>query len=168
MNSKLFNFKHYPIIQEQLGDVTSDPYKHFFTKGRWSTHETILYLLKQSGPAKVSIASFSLSEITIRTFANAIKAGYITNIELLLNTAVKRNKLDLLLFLKNVVTRIGLIHNHQKIILIESNTHFITVTQSANSTINPAHESGVVFSTKNDFDIYRKQLDIDFKQAMIL
>jgi hypothetical protein len=166
---KLFSFPHYKIIASEIGNIEPERHYHFFTWGRWSMHDLLLYLLSFSGPAKVTITSFSLSDITIRLFANATIAGYIKQIDLLLNTAVKRNKTDLLLFAGNVVNKIGLANTHMKIIIIQSDKLSIAVNQSANSTINPAYEAGVICTYANIVNnVYVPAINSAFEKSMIL
>jgi len=80
----LFKFKHYDIIHKEIGDIKQEKYYHFFTEGRWSMHETLLYLLSYTGKANVIVTSFSLSEITIRAFVKAMQQGFISDFQLLL------------------------------------------------------------------------------------
>ena len=164
---KIFRFKHFALIKKQLGNLRQGE-KHlpFFTHGKWSMHETLLFLLSISGAASVSISSFSLSDTTVQAFAKAIKSGYITKLDLLLNKSIKRNKLDVLLFAGNIVNRIGLADTHLKIITIENDKWKIVVNQSANSTINPAWESGVVSADVEIFKKYKKYLKKAFSESL--
>ncbi len=164
---KLFRFKHFDVIHKDLGVlIPGIPHLPFFTHGRWSMHEMLLYLLSVSGPANVTISSFSLSDLTIQAFSRAIKKGYILKLDLLLNTAVKRNKLNLLMFADNVVNRIGLAHTHMKVTLIENDSWKIALNQSANSTINPAWEAGVISTDLKIFDIYDNYIKKAFSETM--
>lgn len=156
----LFNFKHYPIIAAELGTLKPGlAHVPFFTEGRWSLHETLLYLLSVSGAAKVSLTSFSLSEITIVAFANAMRENYITEFDLYLHSAVKRNKLSLLFFAGNVATSVRLLDLHEKLILIENEHWKIAVNQSANSTLNTAWEAGVVSTCPIIFEKYKQHIE---------
>lgn len=166
--NKLFDFKHYDIIKSEIGPLQHSINKHFFTQGRWSSHELLLYLLSFSGKANVTIASFSISEITIRSFLNAIEKGYISSLDILLNSSVKRNKTDLLLFAKNVVNKIALANTHMKLTLIENDTWKIIVNQSANSTVNSAWESGVICTEKKVFDLYKEEINRALNNSIIL
>jgi hypothetical protein len=168
-SKKLFQFKHFEIIKKEIGVLQSNcEHLPFFTHGRWSMHETLLYLLSETGPATVSISSFSLSDITVQVFARAIQEKYITRLDLLLNNAVKRNKLDILLFAKNVVNRIGMAHTHMKLMLIENSSWKVVVNQSANSTINPAWETGVISTSELVFEKYRTYLDKAFGESVTI
>jgi len=168
MSSNLFKFRKYDLLKSEIGNISDFQYKHFFTHGRWSMHELLLYLLSQTGRAKVSLSSFSVSDLTIQTFVKARKECFITDFEFILNSAIKRNKLSLLLFAQNMQTKISLLHNHTKLILIENENYSIVVNQSANATINPAHECGVIFTSRADFDIYKQEFEYLFSKAIIL
>ncbi|OQX93048.1 MAG: hypothetical protein B6I17_04555 [Tenericutes bacterium 4572_104] len=155
----MFDFKKYDIIASEIAEIVPDQYYHFFTEGRWSFHELLLYLLSFSGPAKVSITSFSISEVTLRTFLSAIELGHITNLELILNTSVTRNKTALLFFANNIVKKIGLSRNHMKLILIENDKFKIVVNQSANATPNNSEETGVICTHKKIYEIYNRKFN---------
>ncbi len=169
MDNSTFNFPHYKVIAQAVGDLKPGNHYHFFTWGRWSMHEMLLYLLSFAGQSKVVVTSFSLSEFTIRAFAIATQAGYINRLNLLLNTAVKRNKTDLMFFANNVVNRIGLAHVHMKITLIEGENLSVVVNQSANSTLNPAFESGVICTDRQVIEqVYKPALELAFDKSMII
>ena len=166
-NKGIFDFPHFKAIENEIGEIEQGRHYHFFTEGKWSMHETLLYLLYYSGPAKVTITSFSLSEITINTFVLAKEEGLITRLDLLLNTAVTRNKASLFFFAGNVADRIGLLDIHAKIIVIENDNWKIAVNQSANSTKNPAYEAGVICTVPEIVDEYCQKLDKAFFQSIL-
>jgi hypothetical protein len=164
----IFDFKHFDILKKEIGEINPGNYYHFFTQGRWSMHDLLLYLLFYSGNADVLITSFSISDEIIRTFINAADEGYINSLKLILNTSVKRNKTSLLLFANNVVKFIALAKSHMKLILIENENFKIIVNQSANSTINPSCESGVICTIPDIYDIYKNETDRLLANSVIL
>jgi hypothetical protein len=130
--NKLFEYKHYKTIKQHVGTIEPDMlHIPFFTQGKWSSHELILYMLSISGPATVTATTFSLSETTVIYFANAIKQGFITEFNLIINTSAKNMKTSQLLFAQNIANSIYLLNVHMKIILIENQNWKIVINQSS-------------------------------------
>jgi hypothetical protein len=165
---KKLDFPNYEILRQQIGTFEGKGHLHFFTKRLWSSYDLLLYLLTITGTAKVTLSSFSISDITIRTIHNAIEAGYISSIDLILHNSVKKNKLELLFFAGNVVDRICLANSHSKIMLIENEDWKISVNQSANASVNYAEESGVICNEPEVFEFYRKNIDRIFADNIIV
>lgn len=124
------------------------------SNGDWSMHELLEYLLGISGPAKVWISSFSITEVAIRTFLNLQETGQITNLSCLFDFTVKRHKTGLLFFANNVVSDITISKCHAKLILIENADCTIAVVGSANFNINDKKEVAVIHFKRWFFDFY--------------
>jgi len=45
----LFDFKHYNVIKEQIGEITDSSLIHFMTFGKWHSYELLYYLLSFTG-----------------------------------------------------------------------------------------------------------------------
>ena len=169
MKSSIFNFAHYPTIKQHIGNIEPGMlHIPFFTHGKWSSHELILYMLSISGKAKLITTTFSLSETTVIYFANAVKAGYISSFDLLINTSAKNMKLSQLLFAQNIADSIHLLNVHMKITLIENEHWKIVINQSANTTINPAWEAGVISTCPNLFEMYKNHINTAFEKSLPL
>jgi hypothetical protein len=165
---KIFDFKHFKIIKNEIGDIKPNQYYHFFTQARWSSHELLLYLLSCSGKSDVVITSFSISDEIIRTLINATENDYINDLQLILNTSVKRNKTSLLLFANKALSYIALANNHMKLTLIENDKFKIVVNQSANLTINPAFESGMICTVPEVYNLYKNEIYRITNNSLIL
>lgn len=126
--------------------------------GEWSMHHLLEYLLGISGPAKVWISSFSITEVAIRTFLKLQETGQIAELQCLFDLTVKHHKAGLLFFANNVVTRIAVAKCHAKLILIENDKMQITVVGSANFNINDKKEVAVIHMERWFFDFYKDTL----------
>lgn len=150
-----FSSRH---LEEDIGTIEPDKIIPFFSDGKWAMHELMVYLLAFTGPSKVWLSTFSISEVSIRAFMNGIDAGLITELHCIFDHTIRKHKLELLYFACNVVTEITLSANHSKLILIENDKWKITVIGSANMTPNPRKEAGVIFINHNTFDHYKQHL----------
>lgn len=158
MNEEFVYFSSHDL-REDIGEIRHDQIKPFFSEGRWSNHDLLIYLLGITGRAQVWISTFSISEAAIRALFDASERGLIASVRCLFDHTIPKNKLSLLFFAHNVVTDIYITANHSKIMLIENDQWKISVVSSANMTPNPRKEAGVIFTTPEVFDIYRTHLE---------
>lgn len=154
-----------PDLRQEIGQITPDQVRPFFSEGRWSMHDLMLYLLEITGPAKVFLSTFSISEAAIRALLMATEKGMITEIHCLFDHTIKKHKLNLLFFAWNVAGDVTLTANHSKIILIQNDQWKVSVIGSANMTPNPRKEAGVIFTTVSAFDHYKYYLEKSIEEG---
>lgn len=70
----------------------------FMHKGVWAIHQVLPILLSRIGPARVSVATFNISEDSLRTLFFLNEDKQLQELRLLLDMNVRRHKLGLLLF----------------------------------------------------------------------
>ena len=170
------NFIHfqYKQLQTDIGTISPGQAYPFSSEGKWSNHELFLYLLSLAGKSEVWLSTFSISEVSIRSFASAIDDGLISKFHCIFDHTIKKNKLDLLFFANNIVTDATLLPNHAKLLLIRNENWQISVIGSANMTPNPRKEVGVIFTIPSIFNDYLKffenskseGLKVDFDEDM--
>ena len=110
-----------------------EPFMH---KGDLAIHEVLPSLLSEIGPADIRIATFSISEDSLRPLFFLADDKKITGLTLLLDTTVKRHKLDLLLFASNITPRIRIDSCHAKVLLVENDKYQFGIAGSANLNQN--------------------------------
>lgn len=128
--------------------------------GEWSMHQLLEYLLGISGPARVWISSFSITEVAIRSFLKLQERGLIEELHCLFDLTVKRHKAGLLFFANNVVSEISISKCHAKLILIQNKKYTISVVGSANFNINDKKEVAVIHFGQWFFDFYKDRLTV--------
>ena len=119
------------------------PYIH---KGKWAIHELLPILLEQIGTVAVRIATFNISEDSLRPLFFMVERKEISELKLLLDMNVKRHKIDMLFFAANITDHIRLSSTHMKVMLIENDSWNIGVVGSANMNNNPRYEAGFIFT----------------------
>lgn len=135
-------------------------------KGEWAIHEVLPSLLSDIGVADVRIATFSVSEDSLRPLFFLCDEGRISRLRLLLDYTVKRHKLDLLLFAAGFSPDIRIDACHAKVLLVEGRGHRFGIVGSANLNQNHRWEAGVWFTGGPMFDYYRNQFDAAYDEAM--
>ena len=138
----------------------------YFSNGDFSMHQLIEHLLEQTGPAKVVLSSFSITEVAIRTFQRLMENGTIQSMACLFDFTVRRHKLGLLFFARNVISTIAIAKCHAKVVLIYNGKYYITVVSSANLNINDKLEAGVISTDTNIFDLCFEQLFASIDNGM--
>ncbi len=157
MNTEFVYFSD-KLLSKDIGTISQNMVKPFWSEGKWNMHDLLTFLLKTTGPAKVWLSTFSISEASIRAFNNAMDEGLITELNCLFDYTIKKNKLQLLVFASNVASDIRLTPNHSKIILIENDNWNLTVVGSANMTPNPRKEAGVILTDRNSYLHFKERL----------
>lgn len=135
-------------------------------KGDWAIHEVLPSLLSDIGPASVRIATFSISEDSLRPLFFLAEERMITELTILLDTTVKRHKLDLLLFAANITPNIRIDSCHAKVLLVENDRYQFGIVGSANLNQNRRWEAGFYFTTGTHYDYFAKQFNESYESAL--
>lgn len=143
-------------IEKHIGKLKKNTIYPFVSNGKWAMHDLLIFMLKKTGKAEVFVSTFSISEIALRAINNAVKNGVINSLQCLFDYSIKKNKLNLIYFAKQITSEIYLNANHSKIILIKNKNWKITIIGTANMTTNPKIEAGVIFTEVNIFNEYEK------------
>lgn len=157
MNKFQDNFPH------ALCPGSIEPFMH---KGEWAIHEVLPTLISAIGPASVKIATFSISEDSLRPLFFLTEDGKITVLQMLLDTTVKRHKIDLLLFAANISPEIRIDSCHAKVLLVENEQYKFGIVGSANLNQNHRWEAGFYFTAGKHYDYFAKEFDKSFENAM--
>jgi hypothetical protein len=145
-------------VDPLIADLSADKIHFFFSHGHWSLHDLFTALIHKTGPAKVYLSTFSLSEVAVRSLYNASKDGLITELQCLVDIRVKRHKLGLLNFAGHLVDTITLANCHAKILILENDSWKIAVVASNNFTVNIRYESGSIITVPEIVDSYKQCL----------
>ncbi len=141
--------------------------KPFIHKGKWAIHELLPFLLSGTGAADVRVATFNISEDSLRPMFFQLEEKKIRSLRLLLDMNVRRHKLELLLFAANITPEVRLTANHSKILLIENELWKAGVVGSANLNNNPRYEAGFIFTDSQIYDYFRQEFDKIYQEDSI-
>lgn len=138
----------------------------FMHKGEWAIHQVLPSLLSRTGPAHVSIATFNISEDSLRTLFFLNEGSQLESLRLLLDMNVRRHKLPLLLFAGGVTTQIRLDSCHAKVLLVSNDAYSFGIVGSANLNYNYRWESGFYFTRGDTFDYFERMFGDAFEKAI--
>ncbi len=128
----------------------------FVHKGKWAVHELLPLFVSRMGKIDVKIATFNISEDSLRPLFFMLDRKEINSLTLLLDMNVKRHKLDLLLFAANITPDIRLASTHMKVMLVEHADIKIGVVGSANLNNNPRYEAGFISTDAVYYDYFMR------------
>lgn len=140
-----------------------EPYMH---KGEWAIHQVLPILLSALGPSDVMVATFSVSEDSLRPLFFLTDEKKITSLRMVLDTTVKRHKLDLLLFAAGITPEIRIDSCHAKVLLLKNEKYSFGIVGSANMNLNHRWEAGFYFTDGSHFRYFEKAFNKTYENAI--
>lgn len=121
---------------------------HYASAGLWSVHELLFHFLQQTGPADVTIATWSVTEDAVRMLVKGLESGLLRSMRLLIDARVIRRNASAYAFVKAHADLVRITACHAKVTVIQNADWDITLNGSPNYTNNPRIESGVVTESR--------------------
>jgi hypothetical protein len=132
------------VIKELISSIKPGETIHYASAGAWSSHELLEHLLTITGPAKVYLTTWAMSENPVRTILNLIDKGLITELNCIFDLKVQDRAPKVFQLIKGISSRVRLVHCHAKVFVVENEHWGISNNGSANWTRNPRMEAGVL------------------------
>lgn len=151
---------------EGLGPLCQGKAKHYYSSGAFNLIQLVLYILRQTGPAHLFLATYSISDRSITTLRNHVDDGQILSIRFLIDNRVRSispKPFDHLLTAFPGQTRCRTLH--AKVALIWNNKWHISVVGSQNATHNPKLERGIIHTSAEVFNFDKSVLEYEFEQG---
>jgi hypothetical protein len=152
-------------IAESLPGLVADSFVPFVSKGAWSMHDLLLYVLSLTGPADVHFCTWSMTEEPCRQLIRAMNEGLILSLTGLLDVRVKVRNKAVLEFAKMNMTMIREAICHAKVTVIENDRWQVSIVGSANMTNNPRIEAGVLIVNSKIADFNRTWILDEIEKA---
>jgi hypothetical protein len=131
-------------IDQVLGDLVPNESVHLFSKGSWSNHNLIAWLLKKTGPADVYLTSWTVSEVAVRTLINLIESGLINSLHGLFDERIKVHCPQAHQLASQTIADLRLTKIHAKCIVVINKDWGVSVSTSANMSVNRSIEKYVI------------------------
>lgn len=138
---------------------------HLVSAGLWAMHELLFHLLATTGPARVTLATWSMSETAVRQLVRGLDTGIITQLHALLDGRVRIRTPEVLAFLKCQAARVRITANHAKVTVLQNDTWQIAVVSSANMTNNPRYEATVIDCHPHAARLHQGWIDTELQKA---
>lgn len=145
-------------LQELVGELRQDEHIHIPSFGAWSMHDMLAHIVAQTGPADVWITSWTITELPVRRILDLLDNGAIRSLRMLLSERVEAmNPAAHQLARFNVEVKLTKIH--AKSIVVLNDSWGITVSGSANLTLNPRIEKYVICTHRTVAEAERNWID---------
>jgi hypothetical protein len=138
---------------------------HVVSAGLWAMHELLFHLLRMSGPARVTLATWSMNETAVRQLVGGLDEGLITELHALLDVRVRVRTPEVLAFLRCQAARVRVTANHAKVLVIENEHWQVAVVSSANMTNNPRYEATVIDCHADAARLHRSWIETELRKA---
>jgi len=151
---------------EGLGRITNGKAKHYYSSGAFNLIQLVLYILRQTGPAHLFLATYSISDRSITTLRNHMERNEILSIRFLIDNRVRSispKPFDHLLAAFPGMTRCRTLH--AKVALVWNDQWHISVVGSQNATHNPKLERGIIHTSNSIFRFDKEILEYEFEQG---
>ena len=127
------------------------------------------WILQQTGRADVYVSTFSTSEAFLNGFFNLRKKNLIGHSVLLADLKASRKTLHLYRLMQSCFDTVYLGMNHSKIVLVQNDSHLVSVISSQNQTYGDRAECTMVTTDQMAFyDLYCGLRDIVDKNSIQL
>lgn len=157
--------KRFDKAREVIGNLNQGDIIHYVTAGEWSMHELLDHVLKQSGPAVVYTASWSISEDGCRYLLKLVESGAITELKMLFDWRIKVRTPAVLALAKLNCAEVKLSQCHAKVTSILRKKLSCAIVGSANYTNNPRIEAGVIDCSASAAEFHKTWIESAFTTA---
>ena len=129
--------------------------------------DILQWILDQTGPASVKMASFSISEEFLRRLFFIEKSGLITDIDIILDFKATNKTLILWPFIAQTVENCWLASSHAKVLLVSNDRWTVSVVMSQNLTLGNSFEYCFISTSPEVFSTLSGQLDYVIKNQSV-
>ncbi len=137
--------KHKDEIAKVIGVPKMGQCIHFTTGGRWSAHNLLHYLIGFTGPVKIWLSTYTISEDAVRLLSNMLDAGSIIELHALIDKRFDGRNPRAMQFAKQRFNNLKLRDCHAKVTVLFNDEWAISMVGSANYSNNPRIERGTLF-----------------------
>ena len=147
----LFVGKPHEILSKHLGKIEQEKFYQFYSYGRFSMHDVIVYILKQIGPAHLICGTWSICQDSMEQLVRMKNKNEILSLAFVLDPRVKVTKAKPLQMLQ---ANFDFVFSswHAKVTTIQNDQWNISIVSSQNMTRNPKIERGCIFTDLETFN----------------
>lgn len=142
-------------VAEVIGEIIPGKVIQYKTKGKWSTHQVLSYLLSITGPAKVYLSTYTASEDPLRQLVKHLQEGQITELFCVFDYRIKTYNGSAFQLIAHNCPNIALVKNHAKVMVVENEKWHLAVITSSNWNNNKRNEVGIIFTDKESAAFHR-------------
>jgi hypothetical protein len=145
-------------LQELFPELEACATHHFFSEGTWSAHELLEHLLRLTGPACVTLAVWSISEVGARSIVQLKESGKITRLRALFDYRSNVRHPGALNLVRQACDEVRTLPCHAKVTVIRNDRVCVVMGGSSNYTRNPRAEAGYISTQPELCDFYEAHI----------
>lgn len=145
-------------VDSLLSPLSSTPCQAWLSD-RLQVADILRWILGQTGPARLQMSSFSISEEFLRRLFFIRKEKLILSLDIVLDFKATNKTLLLWPFITQTVENCYLAANHSKLLLVRNDSWNVAVVMSQNLTRGNRYESGFISTSPSLFDSLKASLD---------
>jgi hypothetical protein len=146
-------------LESTIGELAHDQCYQFSTAGKWSMHQLLEFVLLKTGPAKVWMTTWTITEEPMRALLDMLQRELITELNAIFDYRIERRKPEAFQLASKIITKIKLTKCHAKVLVIRNDQWNVTVIGSANFSKNPRIEAGCIFTDQKSADFNCSWID---------
>ncbi len=131
-------------MQSAIGKLQKNQILHMVSKGSWSNHQLVQYLVDQFGPAHLLMTTWAMTEEPLRQLVELRDKGFILSAKCILSERISERTPGVMQFANTFFDELKLIRLHAKVTVLLGDHWGVAVVGSANFTRNPRVEAGVI------------------------
>jgi hypothetical protein len=131
------------VLFDSLGTLCPNSSIWYMTQGKWSTHELLLHLLKQTGPVHLTIATYSMTEDPVRVLVEQKRMGFLKDVLIVADKRFRGQQPEAFQLAEQNF-KVMLKDIHAKVMVLRNEQWNLVVLGSANFTRNKRNEAGVI------------------------
>ena len=138
-------------VRRQINPLACSKVQAYFSSD-FQLYHLLEFVLEQTGPANVTLTTFSVSEEFVRKLAQMKNSGFISRLTIIADHRTAVKALRLTLFTNNIAEELLLGNNHAKVILVENSEWKVSVVTSQNQTRGNRIECGMICTYREIYD----------------
>lgn len=158
----VYKGKPHEILSKHLGEIKNGQFYQFYSFGRFSMLDVMVFLLKQIGPAHILCGTWSISQESIDQIVQMKNKGEILSLSFVLDPRVKVTKAKPLQMLKANFPYV-FSSWHAKVSVMQNENWNISIVSSQNMTQNPKIERGCIFTDLPTYEFDKNVLENELR-----
>jgi hypothetical protein len=146
---------------KSIGQLQNGKTTHYYSYGNFNLVRLLAHLLKQTGPAKIFMTSYSFSQTSIEQLLNYRQKGLIISFRVIVDNRVKTMS-PIPFQMLSTAFDYRCTSIHAKVALLWNDNWNISVVTSQNATDNPKLERGTIFTDIETFNFDKNALENEF------
>ena len=157
--------KVHQTLTEAFGQFQQGTDYPYSSGAEWSTHDLILYMIDQIGPAHLTACTWSVAEHAAHKLIGMLEARDLLSINMLVDWRVQVRTPAFMPLAKTRFSKIAVSSCHAKAFVLHNDEWSMSCVTSANFTNNPRIEAGHISTNPAVGDFHRQWIQAEIDKA---